>query len=365
MPISPEEKYRRNQERRRRKYIEEVGPIPLCACGCGEEVKISANNKAASRIAGHGGVPNSGIPIDSWKREDLKEIVNHIRKNYNLSIRDYCKIIGIERNQFSSTLFKKADWVRPETVDTFLKPFAFGYYIPPFEKQTPEEGAKLRWDDPDGYEDFEPLRREFLAMKEELGTEWPKLAAYWEMDRAVLHRYFTDPTHKQVTNENARHWRREMRKLKSLPARTKEELFTPTDRSKVKQEFADARKLSIVLHSVKNTGGFKWWKEVAEAIDVDYDRLRRILNNKTGRMRLSIHDEVEAACKDWLIAHEQRQKSTIYYQDRLHAQTEEVDPTRLKRRAHRRATEERRRKRREENSDAVQGNQETETVGSR
>ncbi|MGW8179286.1 MAG: hypothetical protein ACWGQW_11075 [bacterium] len=347
------------------KALKEIGPIPLCACGCGEEVKIHAKNKAASRIAGHGDTPNT-VPIDGWKREDLKTIVDHIRQNYDLSIKDYCKIVGISRNQFSAFLFKKSEWVRPETVDLLLKPFAFGYYIPPFEKKTPSEGSRERWDNPDGYEDFEPLRQEFLAMKEELGTEWPKLADYWEMDHRILRVYFKDPEHKFVSHEKARYWRREIRKLKSLSQRRKDELFAPTDRSKVEQPLADAKRLLVILQNVKNVGGFKWWKEVAEAIGVDYERVRRIRGSKTGRVRPFVYDEVSAACSKWLIEQEQRQKSTIYYQDRLHAQTKEIDPARLKRRAHRRATEERRRIRREqENSDAVQGEQETETTGSR
>ena len=79
MPLSAQEKARRNQERRKKKYLKEVGPIPLCACGCGEEVKIHAKNKAASRIAGHGDTPNT-VPVDGWKREDLKAIVDYIRQ---------------------------------------------------------------------------------------------------------------------------------------------------------------------------------------------------------------------------------------------------------------------------------------------
>jgi len=354
MPLSPQEKHRRNKIRRRNKHLQEVGPVPLCACGCGQEVSVYAKNRTPTRIAGHGGVPNSGLPIDAWKREDFKEVVDHIRQTNNLSIRDYCEIIGVSKSLFSATLFKKAKWVRPETVDVFLRPFAFGSYYPPVKRMTQAEGSKIRWTDPDGYEDFEPLRQQMLELKEELGTNWVRLAAYFGINRSVLHLYFTNPDHKRVSHEKARFWGREIRMIRSLPQSRKEEAFTPKKRSEVTQPWGDARRIATYLHTIKKSGDFRWWKDVAEATGIDVGRIGRTLRSKSGLIRVSVYEEMEAACKEWLVKNETRRLQVAKDQNRLHSKTKEVDPIRRKRRSAKRIEAKKKVEREQEDANRVQ-----------
>lgn len=311
MAMSSKEKQRKTQERRRNKYLREIGDIPLCACGCGEEVKIKAKNYAPKVIKGH------NFPDGLIDRKLFIEKVTHYRNAHNFSLLDISYITGVPRNRISAILFSKSlKKITPETAESLLAPLIFvNIFIPSltgdlFPKMSCSEGSKKRWDNPEDMVDFEPIRQEMLKLKEELNTEWTRLGEYFDMHPGILSRKFLNPDHKWILKEGASKYRKEFGKIRSLSADAKREKFAPKSRLNVRYESRD--RFRVILNEFKVSSGLKTWKEVGEEININPTRLTCLMRDNAKNMRRSVYDEIMGALDEAVKKREMRRNQIIY-----------------------------------------------------
>lgn len=297
-----------NKEDLKQRYRDEFGEWPTCDCGCGQDVDLTSRGKPRKRIEGHAGGRPPNIPPDAWKRSDFRELVDRVRKELGLSIQDLSNITGMSRGFLNSRLFNKGKWVTVETVDEFLRPFAFGYYFLPIDRMSPLDGALKKWENPSGMIEFDSLRSEMLALKQELDTSWNRLADYWDMSPQVFRVYWTKETHAWIHEENAKLWRKRIRQVRSLPKSTKAEYFTPLSKSGNPQAhlFVDGKRIVDLLWKAKGNGT---WNELAENLDVGYYRIRNIICPRYTNIRLSNYEDMLWRLREFLRQEEQRQNS--------------------------------------------------------
>jgi transcriptional regulator with XRE-family HTH domain len=309
MAMSKNEKYLKDLERRKNKYIDKFGSIPLCACGCGKEVSVRSGYKVAKVIKGH------TLPNSSFKRSDFVDRVSDIRNTHNFSLKDIGTITGLSKNQLSSILFKDVDRINVETVEKVLAPLVFiDIFLPDFNgdlfpKMSKSEGSRIRWEQPDGMVDFEPIRSEMLKLKDELQTNWSLISNYFDTDHRIITRYFLDPNHKWITKENASKYRKEFGKIRSLSAEAKREKFSK--KSTVHKSYESRDRFRIILHSFKKSYSIKTWKEVAEEIGMKPNRLQSLLRDRAKNMRGSVFNEIVNAVNEATHKREMRRNQII------------------------------------------------------
>lgn len=304
------EKTRKDQERRRRNYIAEFGPVPLCACGCGNEVKVPGKGcKLPKRLRGH------GLSADSMKRQDFRDIVNSIKAERNLSHHDMAKLMGVDYNYYSATMYKKAEWISVETVARLMQPLLFlgdltGDMIP---KKSPGDGAKVRWGKAErfGYHRFAPLRDEFLQLKDELNSSYRKLGDFLGIQHAVLKNFWGD-SKEYVSDENYWYWKKQMNLMRSLSPEAKRDRLHRG--SHVNVRVVDRAPFSAYARHFKDLMGYATWAEMASALEMSADSLRGHVNNKRSKvMRKSIHDDLMSRMAE--IAFERQKRINYVYGD--------------------------------------------------
>lgn len=310
MAISKQEKTKRDQKRRQEKYIREVGPIPFCACGCGRKVNILGNNVASKTVGRH------RVSVNVVNRQEFIDRVTDIRNRHNFSLGDLVKISGLSRGKLSSILFtKNLNNIKYDTAEKLLAPLVFvdiflpnliGEIIP---KTSSSEGSRLRWENPKDMVEFEPIREEMLRLKDELNTNWVRLGDYFQVDHRILLREFKNESHKWITVERARFYRKEFGKIRSLSSRMKEEIFT--ERSHGNISYADRNHLKMILNHYKETAGMRTWKQVAEEIGIDYQKLRSTISRPERRMRKSIYDSMIDKINEANFKRDHRQRSIV------------------------------------------------------
>ena len=283
------EKTKKDQERRRLKYLEEVGPIPLCACGCGNEVKIPGKGtKIPKRLRGH------GLCAESIRRSEFVAMVEAFKNERNLSHHDMANLMMVDYNYYSSAMFKKTEWLSMETAAAMIRPllFAEGIHGDMIPKKSPGQGAKAKWSNAEakGYHKFAPLRDEFLALKEELGASWRTLGDHLEMDFAVLKNFWGDDK-EYVSDENFQLWKKRISMIRSLSQSTKAERFAP--RSRCNTSVVDREPFVLHARRFRQEMGYSNWVEMAGALGVSPDRLRGQVNDRRHKMmRKSTYDDL-------------------------------------------------------------------------
>jgi hypothetical protein len=313
MAISKHEKYCKDQQRRRDKFIRMVGPIPLCLCGCGNEVKIKAKNEYSEFLLGH-------RIYAGLNRQEVLDMFSLIRSKHNLSLSDISNITGINRSRLSSILFTKGpELITQKLAEELMLPLLFIYHFLPwvdgsdFHKISPSESNIERWKNPDGMVDFEPLRQEMFSLKDDLNTNWARLADYFNRDTRIFRNYFCDPEHKWIKEENFSYYRKEIRMIKSLSADRKAELFKPLP--KLNYSYEDRDKFRFIIRSFKETNGFKTWKETAETIGITPNRLRGLMHDDAPNIRLSTYNPIVDRVVELLHERTIKSNSIIFNQD--------------------------------------------------
>lgn len=310
MAMSKQEKSKRDQKRRQEKYIREVGPIPFCACGCGEKVNILAGNVPSKTVGSH------RVKVDVINRKEFIDKVTYLRDKYNLSLGDLAIISEMYKGKISSLLFnKKLKYIQYDTAEKLLAPLVFiDIFLPNFDgslfpKVSSSEGSRMRWESPKDHVEFEPIRQEMFKLKDELDTNWVRLGEYFGIDRTVLMHEFKDETHRWITVERARFFRKEFGKIRSLSERSKREIFARRPHNN--HSYSDRNHLKMILRHYKDTAGLKNWKEVSEEIGIDYHKLVSTIFRSERRMRKSIYDSMVAKVHEANIKRDHRQLSIV------------------------------------------------------
>lgn len=228
---------------------------------------------------------------ETIKRSELKRMVGAVKDALGLSFKDFAVVVGVDHGYVTSSLYSKTEMVSMEVVENLLAPFIFGSYVPPFEKKSSKEAAEEHWAVcPKGFVPAEPIRSEFIQIKEELGTTWVALADYLDEDRHFLSSSFNC---KYMTEERAKKLKKHMRKIRTLPERTKLERFstaTPPQLTHV-----DKRSLVAMLFQAKAACDPPTWKELGSRTGIDSDRLRKVKERKSAKMRKSLYEEFSNA----------------------------------------------------------------------
>lgn len=256
------------------------------------------------------------------KRSDYKEMVNAIKEFTGYSLADIAKTAGRDPGYLMVNLYSKSNYrehMSWSTAENILMPFMFGNYYPPVqEKMTRQETGEVRWKDHPKYEDFTPTRELVRGLREELGCGWPVLADYWEISEGSMCDFISNTDKKYISKKNAKKWARMVRKVRTLPERTKRERFPkyishPNDGRSV-----DKTALSQALRSAKRDGT---WDELAEKLDIETTGLKlsnyASLSRRT-TMKRKLHDEVMEAVKKYLLKLEWEYKGMLAQQDKAH-----------------------------------------------
>lgn len=310
MAMSKQEKAKRDQKRRQEKYMREIGSIPFCACGCGKKVNILAGNVPSKTVGSH------RVKVDVINRQQFIDQVTCLRDRYNLSLTDLAIISGMYKGKISSLLFnKRLKNIKYDTAEKLLAPLVFiDIFLPTFDgnlfpKVSAEEGSRMRWEAPKDHVEFEPIRQEMFKLKDELDTNWVRLGEYFGIERNILMHEFKDETHRWITVDRARFFRKEFGKIRSLSERSKKEIFAR--RSHNNHSYSDRNHLKMMLRHYKKTSGLGTWKEVANDLDIDYNKLRSTIFRSEIRMRKSIYDSIVAKLHEANIKRDHRQRSII------------------------------------------------------
>ena len=244
-----------------------------------------------------------------YSREAVRAIVKGIRETHNLSLRDYGEITGLGRDYVSALLFAKGDRMSEETAWKLLSPFAFGDYYPKVERLSLKDANAVRWANPQGYQDRSEVRQELLDFKKELGASWTELADYFDMPRSVISRMWQK--HDWIADSEADRWRREMRKIRSLPQSRKDQLFGKPQKSTT---YVDSVKLRMLLHDIKVRFSYKTWDELAKDLSevsetpISRDTLYDIRRGR--KMREGNYQNKLDACSKLLQERSRRQSLT-------------------------------------------------------
>lgn len=286
----------------RARYIKTIGPVPLCECGCGQEVRVHTGLRVSSTLKGHRKpVPDPGMIF----RKDFVEVVHNLRSHLGLTWGQMAEIMGVSDNRFSSLVFQYKDHSQSseEMILDLLRPFLFleglsGATFPP--KSTGANAGDGHWTRHKGDEFVElaPLRQRIFDLKEELDTSWPKLAKFMNMDRRILQDFF-DERKKMVSIERYNFFTKQIGLIQSLSTERKRELFSSEFNKPSTLDNIPREDFIRFVETFKRNFSIGTTKEVADIMGINDATLRGHLTRRGSTIRKSSYDKMITPLKEW------------------------------------------------------------------